>query len=192
MLRLPGGAGKAQAPCLHATSPARELGAWGTWGQGSQRVPQPTPSSALLDVAALQRTPKSGSRPAAGSRAGALLRLPAGRREASRQRAIQSTPVAPGFCSQHQALRGKRPGQADAEHLGSTLLRGTERKRSKRRAPGTARSRKERVQKGLRPAASASPVSRQENTHAGEETLDTCFWPKSVAAESFLGKLRPS
>lgn len=32
----------------------------------------------------------------------------------------------------------------------------------------------------------------QEGIHAGEETLNTCFWPKSVAAESFSGNLQPS
>lgn len=152
--RLLGGAGRARASSFLTTSPECELGAWGTWGQGS-----PAPSSALLDVAALHHTPKSGSRLAAGSRAGALLRLPAGRGEASRQRAIQSTPVAAGSCSQHQALRGKRLKQADAEHLGSTLLKGMERKWSKWCAPGAARGQKEWVRKGWCPAASASPVS---------------------------------
>lgn len=140
----------------NATSPECELGAW---GQGS-----PAPSSALLDVAALHHTPKSGSRLAAGSRAGALLRLPAGRGEASRQRAIQSTPVAAGSCSQHQALRGKGPRQADAEHLGSTLLRGTERKRSKRCAPGAARGQKERVWKGSCPTG-GYPRRRRNPQH---------------------------
>lgn len=41
--RLLGGAGRARASSFLTTSPECELGAWGTWGQGS-----PAPSSALL------------------------------------------------------------------------------------------------------------------------------------------------
>lgn len=36
------------------------------------------------------------------------------------------------------------------------------------------------------------PRVLQEGIHAGKETLNACFWPKSAAAESFSGNLQPS